>query len=44
MTDEEVADVVTFIQTAWGNRGKSATSKEVGKMRKHIIPMAVLKQ
>jgi alcohol dehydrogenase (quinone), cytochrome c subunit len=40
-SDQQVADVVTFIQTGWGNRGKSATSAEVAKVRKTVVPLPV---
>jgi mono/diheme cytochrome c family protein len=33
LTDEEVAAVVTFIRTAWGNRGTPVTAKEANALR-----------
>jgi mono/diheme cytochrome c family protein len=40
LTDQEVADVVTFIQTSWGNRGGSATADQVTSLRKTATPVA----
>jgi mono/diheme cytochrome c family protein len=39
LSDEEVANVVTFIQTSWGNDGGSATASDVAKMRKNAEPV-----
>jgi mono/diheme cytochrome c family protein len=33
-TDQEVADVVTYIRNAWGNAAPAATADEVAKLRK----------
>ncbi len=33
LSDEEVAAVVTFIRTAWGNHGKPVSAKEVNALR-----------
>lgn len=33
LSDEEVAAVVTFIRTAWGNRGTAVTAKEANALR-----------
>ncbi|HTH75097.1 MAG TPA: cytochrome c [Trinickia sp.] len=33
LSDEEVAAVVTFIRTAWGNRGTPVTAKEANALR-----------
>jgi mono/diheme cytochrome c family protein len=34
LTDQDVADVVSFIQTSWGNRGAGTTSSKVTTLRK----------
>lgn len=41
LTDQSIADVVTFIRTAWGNRGQPVTAKDVADMRKSAEPVAV---
>ncbi|TBR40614.1 MULTISPECIES: cytochrome c [Dyella] len=33
LTDEQVAQVVTFIRTSWGNRGAAVTAAQVHEMR-----------
>jgi len=32
-TDQEIADVVTFIRTSWGNKASAVTARDVGKLR-----------
>ncbi|PZP43792.1 MAG: alcohol dehydrogenase [Azospirillum brasilense] len=39
LSDEQVADVVSFIQTGWGNRGKPVTAEDVRKMREQAEPV-----
>ena len=39
LTDPSIADVVSFIQTSWGNRGTPATPDQVAAMRKTAIPV-----
>jgi mono/diheme cytochrome c family protein len=39
LDDQQVADVVTFIQTGWGNQGAGATAKEVAKVRQFSMPV-----
>jgi mono/diheme cytochrome c family protein len=34
LTDQDVADVVSFIQTSWGNTGAVATSSKVTALRR----------
>ena len=34
LTDQDVADVVSFIQTSWGNRGAGTTSSKVTTLLK----------
>jgi len=33
LTDQEIADVVTFIRTSWGNKASAVTARDVGKLR-----------
>jgi mono/diheme cytochrome c family protein len=40
LSDRQIADVVTFVQTSWGNRGGSATERQVAKVRKSSVPLA----
>ncbi|MET0319582.1 MAG: cytochrome c [Duganella sp.] len=42
LNDQQVADVVNFIQTSWGNRGGETTAREVAKVRKIAIPVKPL--
>lgn len=39
LTDQQVADVVTFIQTSWGNKGGPASAEQVAKIRKTATPV-----
>lgn len=41
LTDQQVADVATFIQTSWGNKGGPATAEQVAKIRKVAKPVEV---
>ena len=34
LSDQDIADVVSFIQASWGNAGKAATSSKVMELRK----------
>jgi mono/diheme cytochrome c family protein len=36
MTDKEVADVVTFVRSSWGNQGAAVTAADVAKVRKDV--------
>ena len=38
LSDQEVADVVTFIRKGWGNKSAAVTTKEVADMRKLTDP------
>jgi mono/diheme cytochrome c family protein len=42
LNDQQVADVVNFIQTSWGNQGGTVTPKDVAKVRKVAIPVKPL--
>ena len=37
-SDQEIADVVTFIRNGWGNQAPAVTAAEVGKLRKTTDP------
>jgi len=39
LDDQEIADVVTFIQTSWGNKGGPATAKDARDVRKTSEPL-----
>ena len=34
MTDQEIADVTTYIRNAWGNAAPAVTAEQVAKARK----------
>jgi mono/diheme cytochrome c family protein len=38
LDDRQIADVVTFVQTSWGNRGGRATERQVAKLRQASTP------
>ena len=38
LTDKEVADVLTFVRTSWGNRGGAVTEQDVKELRSHTNP------
>jgi alcohol dehydrogenase (quinone), cytochrome c subunit len=38
LSDEEVADVLTFVRTAWGNRGGAVASADVKALRERTGP------
>lgn len=40
LDDQQVAEVTSYIQTAWGNRGGTTTAAEVAKVRKTAVPVA----
>ena len=37
-SDQEIADVVTFIRNGWGNQVPAVTTDEVAKLRKTTDP------
>jgi mono/diheme cytochrome c family protein len=39
LNDQQIADVVSFVQTSWGNTGGRATADQVAKMRKTAEPV-----
>ncbi|QVQ27758.1 c-type cytochrome [Achromobacter deleyi] len=36
MTDKEVADVVSFVRSSWGNKGAAVSASDVAKVRKDV--------
>jgi len=38
LSDAEIAEVLSFVRTAWGNRGGAVTSQEVAELRAHTDP------
>ena len=39
LNDQQIADVVSFIQTSWGNSGGKATAGQVAKLRMTAVPV-----
>ncbi len=39
LNDQQIAEVVSFIQTSWGNHGSAATAAQVAKLRKSAVPV-----
>lgn len=39
LNDQQIADVVSFIQTSWGNHGAAVTADQVAKIRKTALPV-----
>ncbi len=39
LNDEQVASVVTFIETAWGNKGGTASANDVKRIRENAVPV-----
>jgi len=37
LSDEDVADLLSFIRSNWGNHAAAVSSDEVGRVRKNII-------
>ncbi|MGE6385194.1 c-type cytochrome [Pseudomonas sp. NPDC078416] len=38
LTDQEIADVLTFVRSTWGNQGDAVEAKEVSKLRAKTDP------
>ncbi|MBN4665500.1 cytochrome c [Pandoraea nosoerga] len=36
LTDQDVADVLTFVRTSWGNKAPAVTAAQVAKVRKEV--------
>jgi len=40
LSDQDIADVITFIRTGWGNRATALTGAQVAKLRETTDPAA----
>ncbi len=40
LTDQQIADVISYVRNSWGNSGETATPQEVGELRKGIATLA----
>ena len=38
LNDQQIADIVTFIRSGWGNHAAAVSAKEVAELRKHTDP------
>ena len=38
LSDQKIADVVTFMRTSWGNKSGAVTAAQVAKIRKETNP------
>lgn len=38
LSDQEIAAVLSFVRTAWGNQGGTVSAQAVGKLREHTDP------
>jgi mono/diheme cytochrome c family protein len=38
LSDREIADVLTFVRSAWGNKGSAVTAEQVQALRDHTNP------
>lgn len=38
LSDQQIADVVTFIRNGWGNQGAAVTAAQVAELRKTTDP------
>jgi alcohol dehydrogenase (quinone), cytochrome c subunit len=38
LSDQDIADVITFIRNGWGNRATALTAAQVAKLRKTTDP------
>ena len=38
LSDQEIAEVLTFVRGTWGNQGGAVDAKAVGKLREHTGP------
>jgi mono/diheme cytochrome c family protein len=36
LSDQQIADVATYVRNSWGNRAQSLTAKQVGDMRRNL--------
>lgn len=38
LSDQEIAEVLSFVRSTWGNHGGAVQAKAVGKLRGHTDP------
>ena len=38
LSDQEIADVLSFVRSTWGNKGGAVDAQAVGKLRGHTDP------
>jgi alcohol dehydrogenase (quinone), cytochrome c subunit len=38
LSDEDIADVITFVRNGWGNQAPTVTAAQVAKLRKTTDP------
>ncbi|MNU08161.1 Alcohol dehydrogenase cytochrome c subunit precursor [compost metagenome] len=38
LSDQEIADVLSFARSTWGNQGAAVDAQAVGKLRGHTDP------
>jgi mono/diheme cytochrome c family protein len=41
LTDDQVANVLTYVRNSWGNSGESVSIEEVAKIRSEAAPPAI---
>ncbi|RCK53656.1 alcohol dehydrogenase [Thalassospira profundimaris] len=41
LSDQQMADVLTYARSAWGNTGDAVTAEEVAKLRSHTDPASI---
>lgn len=38
LSDQQIAQVLTFMRASWGNQGSAVQAQAVGKLREHTDP------
>jgi mono/diheme cytochrome c family protein len=38
LSDQDIAEVLTYVRSTWGNHGSAVEAKDVGKLREHTDP------
>ena len=38
LSDQQIAEVLTFMRSTWGNQGGAVDAQTVGKLREHTDP------
>jgi mono/diheme cytochrome c family protein len=38
LSDQQIAEVLTFMRSTWGNHGSAVDAQTVGKLREHTDP------